>query len=363
MNIFLSKVGFAGGILKIPSKRIEWMERQFSCRPNAIIRGKWAALIALAMFFVLWSVKALGDENRQQLWLISTRSAPLCGDLQGGQKAIGYWLYSADCQWQASDEESFYKSDDLAVPTTIIIHGNQNSADDAIEFAWPIYCRMLQIACDRPFRLVIWSWPSDKMCRRTRADVQLKISFCGAQAYYLAVCMEKMRGDVPVCVIGFSLGSPIAAGGLQLLAGGAVDCRTLPSHDMPEQSSKRTAPIHAVLVGAAVDADCLASNGEYNLALSQVEKMLVERNGCDNVLKFYPRLYGRHGPQALGFVGPVGCGEYDKIELLDVSCEVGKRHEWKYYVTSQSLLESIDRYVFPAQIVKAKGIEGEALKN
>ena len=87
--------------------------------------------------------------------------------------------------------------------------------------------------------------------------------------------------------------------------------------------------------------------------------MLVERNGCDRVLKFYPRLYGRHGPQALGFVGPAGCGEYDKIELLDVSCEVGKRHQWKFYLTSQSLLESIDRYVFPADNVKEKGIEGE----
>ena len=112
-----------------------------------------------------------------------------------------------------------------------------------------------------------------------------------------------------------------------------------------------------MLVGAATDADCLANDGVYNLALSQVEKMLVSRNGCDRVLRFYPRLYGRGGPQALGFVGPAGCGEYDKIELLDVSCEVGERHQWKYYVTSQSLLESIDRYVFPADAVKEKGIE------
>jgi hypothetical protein len=334
-------------------------ERQCNCHPNATIRGKWAVLFALAVFFVLWSVKALGDENRQQLWLLSTRSAPLCGDLQCGQKAIGYWLYSADCQWQASDEDSFRKSDDPALPTTIIIHGNQDDADDAVDFAWPIYCRMSQIACDRPFRLVIWSWPSQKMCRRNRADVQLKISFCGAQAYYLAVCMDQMRGDVPVCLIGYSLGAPIVAGGLHLFAGGEAACRTLPGHGSSEQPSKRAAPIRAVLVAAAMDADCLACNGEYNLALSQVEKMLVTRNGCDRILRFYPRLYGRGGPQALGFVGPAGCGEYDKIELLDVSCEVGKRHQWKFYLTSQSLLESIDRYVFPAENVIEKGIEGE----
>jgi hypothetical protein len=334
MNNSLVKVRFPGGMVKIP--------------------GKLGALIALAVIIVLWCVNALGDENQRQLWLLSTRAAPLSGDLECGRKAIGYWRYSADCQWQASDEESFRGSDDPAVPTTIIIHGNQDDADDAVEFAWPIYCRMTQIADDRPFRLVIWSWPSQKMCRRNRPDVQLKMSFCGAQAYYLAVCLDRVRGEVPVCLIGYSLGAPIVAGGLQLLAGGEVGCRTLPGRDSAERSSKRAAPIRAVMVGAAADTDCLAANGEYGLALSQVEKMLVERNGCDRILKLYPRLYGRGGPQALGFVGPAGCGEYDKIELLDVSCEVGKRHQWKFYLTSSSLLASIDRYVFPAEVVKER---------
>ena len=298
-----------------------------------------------------------GAENRRQLWLISTRSAPLSGDLQSGQKSIGYWLYSADCQWQPGDEESFRASDDPAVPTTIVIHGNRDDADDAVQFAWPIYCRMLQNAADRPFRLVIWSWPSEKMCRRNRADVQLKVCFADAQAYYLAVCIERMRGDVPLCLIGYSLGAPIATGSLHLLAGGAVACQTLPGRGSPDNSQRRAAPIRAVLVGAAADADCLANGGVHCLALTQVEKMLVTRNCCDRVLKLYPRLYGPGGPEALGFVGPAGCGQYDKIELLDVSCEVGERHQWICYAASQSLMQSIDRYVFPADAVKEKGIE------
>ncbi len=57
--------------------------------------------------------------------------------------------------------------------------------------------------------------------------------------------------------------------------------------------------------------------------------MLVVRNGCDRVLKWYPRIYGRGGPDALGFIGPTGCGEYNKIELLDVACEVGRDHHWE----------------------------------
>jgi hypothetical protein len=337
MNYFLSKFGLSGRIVKIPIRR--------------------SVLLALAVFFIIWSAAARGEDNHRQLWLLSTRSAPLSGDLQCGLQSIGYWRYAGDCQWQAGDEESFRANDDPTIPTTIIIHGNQDNADDAVEFAWPIYCRMLQFANDRPFRLVIWSWPSDQMSRRIRADVQLKISFCGAQAYYLAVCMEHMRGEVPVCLIGYSLGAQIAAGGLHLLGGGEVDCRNLPA-----QSAKREAPIRAVLIAAAADADCLTSNGQFNLALSQVDKMLVERNGCDRILRFYPRLYGRGGPEALGYTGPAGCGDYSKIEILDVACEVGREHKWKFYITSPSLLQSIDRYAFPADNVKEKGIEAEAIK-
>ena len=56
-----------------------------------------------------------------------------------GQQSIRYWKLLDDCHWQPADEESFHASDDPAVPTTIIIHGNRDDADDAIQFAWPIY--------------------------------------------------------------------------------------------------------------------------------------------------------------------------------------------------------------------------------
>jgi hypothetical protein len=317
---------------------------------TAKLRSAKAVLAALAAFFALAGANALGNEGRQQLWLISTRSAALSGDLQSGLKAICYWQYSSDCRWQTADEESFRASDDPAVPTTIIIHGNRDDADDAVEFSWPIYCRMLQCSKDRPFRLVIWSWPSEQISRRNRTDVQVKFCYCDAQAYYMAACIEHIRGDVPLCLIGYSMGARIAAGGLQLLAGGENACRTPPGRQASGQSQKRAAPIRTLMVAAAIDDDSLAANGTYNLALSQVVSMLVVRNGCDKVLKWYPRIYGRHGPEALGYAGPSGCGNYEKIELLDVSCEVGKDHHWKFYLTSSRLLESIDRYAFPTPL-------------
>jgi hypothetical protein len=325
------------------------------CSPS--IPAKRCVLLALAAFSLLPGSIAQAAENPRQLWLISTRSAPLCGNLDAGQKSICYWSYSDDGQWLPADEQSFRQSDDPAVPTTIVIHGNRDDADDAVQFAWPVYCHILQIAADKPFRLVIWSWPSEKMCRRNRADVQLKMCYADSQAYYLAICIRHMRGDVPLCLIGYSLGAPVATGSLHLLAGGSVACRTLPAGDSPDQPSKRPAPIRAVLFAAAEDADSLSCNGVHCLALSQAEKMLVTRNCCDRVLKFYPRLYGRGGPEALGFTGPAVCGQYDKIELLDVCCMVGNGHKWMYYAGSQSVLQSIDPYVLPADPVAEKTIE------
>ena len=78
-----------------------------------------------------------------------------------------------------------------------------------------------------------------------------------------------------------------------------------PAAMRPEQSQKRAAPLRALMVAAAIDDDSLAADGTYNLALSQVESMLVVRNGCDKVLKWYPRIYGRRGPEALGYAGPI----------------------------------------------------------
>lgn len=312
----------------------------------AIKRTTKAAFIMLTAFLVLPVAISHGKEDRQQLWLINTRCAPLSGDLQAGQKSIHYWRLSSDCVWQHANEESFSTGSDADVSTTILIHGNRHDDDQAIGFAWPIYRRMLKNAQDKPFRLVIWSWPSEQIGRRTRPDVQLKFRYCDAQAYYLAAQLERLPEDMPLCLIGYSMGAKIAAAGLHLLAGGEVACQKLYKENASNQSNKHFASANMLMVSAAMDDDSLAADGTYSRAISQVDRILVVRNACDRALKWYPRIYGRRGPDALGFVGPAGCGEYQNIELLDVSCVVGKAHRWESYLSSCSLLEAIDRYIF-----------------
>jgi hypothetical protein len=313
--------------------------------------GRIPAFRTCKVFFITTAILALfiaklQGNDRQQVWLISTRCAPVSGDLQSGLKAIRYWRLSSDQQWQAADAEAYQAAGEPAAPTTIIVHGNRINADDAIDFARPVYCRLLKIAQDKPFRLVIWSWPSDRVCKRNRPDVQVKYSYCDAQAYYLAATCKHRLHETPLCLIGYSMGAPIAAASLQLLAGGQVDCRKLDGVEPISESQHHSAPVRVVMVAAAMDNFSLASDGEYNLAIPLIKSMLLVRNGCDRVLKWYPRLYGRSGPQALGFTGPIGWGEYDNIELLDLSYEVGRTHPWEFYIQSASLLHAIDRYAF-----------------
>jgi hypothetical protein len=318
---------------------------------NSRFLGGISAFRTYKAFFFATAILALfraqvqGNDG-QQVWLVSTRYAPVSGDLQSGLKAISYWRLSSDRQWQASDAETFHAMDGPAAPTTVIVHGNDDNADDAIQFAWPVYCRLLKIAQDKPFRLVIWSWPSDRVCKRIRSDVQLKFSYCDAQAYYLAETCKLCLNDTPLCLFGYSMGADIAAASLHLLAGGELDCRKLDGVKPLSESKNRSIPVRAVMVAAAIDNFSLASDGEYHLALPLIKSMLLVRNGCDRVLKWYPRLYGRGGPQALGYTGPTGCGEYEKIELLDVSCEVGRKHRWEFYIQSASFMAAIDRYAF-----------------
>ena len=52
------------------------------------------------------------------------------------------------------------------MPTTIFLHGNRIDPDAAVEEAWCLYQEMQAQAAGRPFRLVIWSWPS--RARRAR---------------------------------------------------------------------------------------------------------------------------------------------------------------------------------------------------
>jgi esterase/lipase superfamily enzyme len=330
-------------------------------RRAALLRGAGVRRIAGALLpWLLFSTAALAAAADQpaQVWLLSTRDAPLCGDLEAGRSAIQYWRLDRDHAWQAADAADFHRGDQRAMPATVFIHGNRIDPDTAVEQGWRLYPRMCEEAAGRPFRLVLWSWPSERIKRGVRHDVWQKVEFSDAQSYYLARFLADFQPDAPVSLIGYSLGARVATGAMELLAGGSIADRRLPDEVVVRRARQHPRPFRVVLTAAACDADWLLPGHRDGQALSLINRMLVTTDARDPAMKWYSRLYGRGGPEALGCAGPCCLpqpGSCGKIELIDVSCSVGRRHDWDLYAAAPELDEHLGWYTFLAPSGSAPG--------
>jgi esterase/lipase superfamily enzyme len=275
-------------------------------------------------------------------WIVSTRELPDAAPPEDAQPQ--YWRLDQDGAWAAADEPAFLAADQPSIPTVVFLHGNRYDSDDAAKEGLD-FCGVLSgLAPSAPFRYVIWSWPADRI-RGNRKDVRAKFVRSDVEAVYLARFLSVLHPDVRVSLIGHSYGAHSILGALRLIAGGSFAGYALPRRPAP-----RTAPVRAVLLAAATDQDALAPcTGEMG-PLGQIDRVLVTLNGCDRVLRFYPHLYGRGGPQALGYAGPAGLDPDDpnskKVEVVDVACAVGKRHGLPYLQNAAPLQARLAWYAF-----------------
>jgi hypothetical protein len=284
------------------------------------------------------------EKSRIEVWLIDTRCAPVCGDWEQGKNSISYWKLGENRQWSEDSADTFAQSGDKDRPTIFLVHGNRTSSDEAVEFAWPIYCWLKQQPGARQYRLAIWSWPSDRTHKHQRPDVQTKASYCQSQSYYLADCLRGLKKETPVSLVGYSFGSRIIAGGLHLLGGGSVAGRRLPELAASEQNVKRSGPLRAAFVAAAFDCHALTPGCQFGEAMSQVDEVFVTRNRCDDALRWYSLLYGRGGPEALGYVGP--CYSLENLRIFETTYCVGKSHRWEDYIDCPNVFQQLPHYLF-----------------
>ena len=175
--------------------------------------------------------------------------------------------------------------------------------------------------------------------------MQIKVCRSDVEAYYLARVLPQLPKGAPLCLTGYSLGCRTASGALQLLAGGSVAGRSLAPEVLAAWNNGGPRPIRVMLVAAAMDADWLESGCPRGLAPLAVERIAVVKNGRDPVLKLYSRLYGRHGPEALGHVGPTSTAG-GKLEVVDVSREVGRKHDFDRYEESSPVFQRLAWYAF-----------------
>ena len=302
------------------------------------------ATLAVGLCLFLGPGVCVADGPSHDLWLISTRKAPSSNPV-GGEHRLNYWRMDEKWEWASSDEEAFLAADDPAVPTSVFIHGNRTNRKWAVWNGWDVYQKLEPLAGERPLRFVIWSWPADQI-GGVRQDVQVKARRSDVQAYYLAYLLRKMNPDVRVSMMGYSFGARTITGALQLLGGGKFAGRTLPDLNAPVTR----APVRAVLVAAAMPNYWLSPGRSNGLALAQADRVLVTRNRSDPVLQWYDRMYGRGGPQALGYTGPSSysrLGEHrERIEVVGVERSVGNNHDWNGYLGASPLRSRLAWYTF-----------------
>jgi esterase/lipase superfamily enzyme len=275
-------------------------------------------------------------------WIVSTRGLPSCSPAEDAQPQ--YWRLNESRAWTAADEPAFLAADQPSIPTVVFIHGNRYDSDDAAQEGIAVCRELSELAPGVSFRYVIWSWPADRI-RGNRNDVRAKFVRSEVEALYLARFLSRLDPDVSVCLIGHSYGAHTILGALRLTAGGSFA-----GHALPRRPAPRPAVTRAVLLAAATDQAALAPCAGEPSLLGQIDRILVTVNGCDPVLKYFPRLCGRGGPEALGYAGPAGLDAGDpnsgKVEVVDVTWAVGKNHGLSSYQGAPPLRARLAWYAF-----------------
>jgi len=293
------------------------------------MRAYFLRFSIVAVLFCSVAAIAAGQEAPQsctdQVWVVDTHCV-CCADLD----SVGFRQLQADRSWASSDLNGFLAADDPGTPTVIFVPGNRATTQDAVEMAWQVH-QMLKVCGAGCVRTVAWAWPAERVSRRNRPDVQTKACRSDLESHLLGLLLSRIDPAVRVRMVGYSFGARVIAGGLHLQSGGTLNGVCLP------EVVQRT-PMRAVFVAAAIDTDWLVPGHRNGLAMTQLEHLLVTVNSADTGLRFYPLMYGRGGPHAMGFCGPDCCGCMgDKLELLNLTCEVGRNHDWDVYFCSPSL--------------------------
>jgi len=304
----------------------------------------WIALLAL----LTAPLAARAEDpvgSGHQLWKINTRHLSA---YQPQVEELGQWTYSRfqDGQWTLSDAEDFDQGNE--VPTCLIVHGSPASDEYVVGLTVDVFNHISEfLGPDKPIRIIVWSWPSDKMQASLIKDFRDQTIRSERQGFFLAHFLTDLRQSCPVMLVGYSMGSRTAVTGLHLIGGGQLP--EIPKFEADHDGGK---PIIGVLVAAAIDTNWLEVGQRYDKAVEQTSHFVVTVNNQDPILKRYPRLYGgKRSPQrAIGFLGIASQEKLaslkDRFTQIDITRIAGKSHDIRRITGSRVLLEEISQHTF-----------------
>lgn len=240
-------------------------------------------------------------------------------------------------RWVRSDVEQALPTNGSGILTIIYVHGNFMERNNALERV-RIVDRYLREQTDRPYRLLMLSWPSQRESKPLR-DVLANAESAECQSLYLAWMLQHLRNEPQVSILGFSFGARAVTGGLHLDAGGALPGFVSP----PTSNTDPTMKYRVGLVAPAMDRNWIEANGKHQLAMTHVESMVNLYNSRDPILRRFRFIDRLSRPIAAGFAGFTGIAALadprvtsplagqERIRQYDCGSVIGTTHSEKSY--------------------------------
>jgi hypothetical protein len=297
---------------------------------NARLHVQWIVAAILAAAGLLGGA-ARGEAPLcppDQVWVISTRHIAEIPCRQLSDQVRVARLVGG-C-WRRSNLAEFVAAHDPEAVTLFYVHGNRYEPEDALETGLQVYRRLRAGGGPHvPLRYVLWSWPSGRVPGPLN-DIRTKAERTDLEGLYLGTVLSRLPPDARISLTGYSFGTRIISGALHLLGGG-----TLEGHVLPPEFLLPRLPVRAALLAPAFENTWLLPGSFHSRALTMVDRMLVLYNPRDPILRRF-RLIA--GGDALGYTGLAGLDQRSplarRVEEIDVSDEVGRRHDQDRYLNS-----------------------------
>lgn len=240
-------------------------------------------------------------------------------------------------RWLRSDVENALPTGGTGMLTIIYVHGNFMERNNALERV-RIVDRYLREQTDRPYRLLMLSWPSQKESKPLR-DVLSNAESAECESLYFAWMLQRLRNEPQVSLLGFSFGARAVTGGLHLDAGGVIPGFM----KLPMPNTDPTMKYRVGLVAPAMDRNWIEKNGRHQMAMTHVESMVNLYNSKDPILRRFRFIDRLSRPIAAGFAGFAGLAALadprvttplagqSRIQQYDCGSVIGTTHSEKSY--------------------------------
>lgn len=279
----------------------------------------------------------MGMPNQSEIFEISTRHMPdrfRSIDFQNPNVEVNKWMMNG---WQRSSVEEALPNTGNDVLTIIYVHGNFMERNNALVRA-RIVDGYLRQQTDRPYRLLVLSWPSQREKKPLR-DIFSNAESAECQSLYFAWMLSRLRQQTQVSVLGFSFGARTVTGGLHLNAGGSIPGFS----QVPTCNDGVIRKYRVGLVAPAIDRNWIELNGRHRLALTNVDSLVNLYNSKDPILRRFRFLDRFARPIAAGFAGFAGfegisdpratspLAGQSRIRQYDCGSVIGTTHSEKSY--------------------------------